>query len=116
MQFYYNQNNEFLFTIDKAKINYDTQFYHTYKKFMQNLGMKHNTHDGRKTLHSEFARIKAINPKLNPLCIDRIFGHKADNFGDEVYSKSTLEELQETIDMIDFRSKKDKKITYYKAI
>lgn len=112
---YYNPNNEFLFTINNDKIDYDKQFLPMYNEFMERLNMKHTTHDGRRTLHSEFSRIKAIDSTLDELCVDRIFGHKADNFGDDVYSKKGIEELKETIEKIDYRSKINTKITYLRV-
>lgn len=108
----YNPNNEFLFSINGDKIDYDKQFLPIYNEFMEKLNMDHTTHDGRRTLHSEFSRIKAIDPTLDELCVDRIFGHRADNFGDNVYSKKSIEELKDTIEKIDYKSKIDTKITY----
>lgn len=112
IEYYYNKNkgNEFLFTINNDKIDYDKQFLPLYISFMNKLGMKHNTHDGRKTLHSELDRVGA-----NKVCIDRIFGHKSGDIGDDKYTKKSIEELLETIEMINYRSKKNTKITYLKV-
>lgn len=107
---YYSFKNEFLFTIDKDKIDYDKQFLPMYNKFMEDLNMKHKTHDGRKTLESEFDRVGA-----NKICRDRIIGHKTGNMGDDVYTKKGIEELKETIELIDYRSKINTKITYLKV-
>ena len=106
-----NINNEFLFTINNDKIDYDKQFLPMYNNFMEQLNMKHKTHDGRKTLHSELDRVKA-----NKVCIDRIFGHKSGDIGDDAYTKKSIEELKETINLVDYRGKKDTKITYLKVI
>lgn len=116
-KYYYTKNkrNEFLFTIDNKKIDYNSQFLKLYNALMDKLNMEHNTHDGRRTLHSEFSRIKATDQTLDELCVDRIFGHKADNFGDDVYSKKGIEELKDTIEKIDYRSKIGTKITYLKV-
>lgn len=109
---YYNLHNEFLFTIGGEKIDYDRQFLPMYNEFMLSLNMSyHKSHDGRKTLHSEFDRIEGINE----LCVDRIFGHKSANFGKEKYSKKAIEELKATIEKIDYRSKKNTKITYLRV-
>ena len=117
IEYYYNINkdNEYLFTINNEKIDYDKQFYPMYCTFMDKLGMTHTSHDGRRTLHSEFARLKGTGIVINQLCVDRIFGHKASNFGDEVYSKTSLEELRQTIDKIDFRNNKNTKLTYLRV-
>ena len=106
---YYNPDNEFLFTINNDKIDYDKQFLPSYNAFMEKLGMEHKTHDGRKTLHSELDRLKA-----NKVCVNKIFGHKSGDIGDDVYSKKGLEELKNTIELVDYRSKVNTKITYLK--
>ncbi len=106
---YYNPDNEFLFTINNDKIDYDKQFLPSYNAFMEKLGMEHKTHDGRKTLHSELDRLKA-----NKVCVNKIFGHKSGDIGDDTYSKKGLEELKNTIELVDYRSKVNTKITYLK--
>lgn len=111
-KYYYtkNKNNEFLFTIDNNKIDYNSQFLKLYNALMDRLNMDHKTHDGRKTLESEFDRVHA-----NKICRDRIIGHKAGNTGDDVYTKKGIEELIETIELVDYRSKIGTKITYLKV-
>ena len=106
---YYNPDNEFLFTINNDKIDYDKQFLPSYNAFMEKLGMEHKTHDGRKTLHSELDRLKA-----NKVCVNKIFGHKSGDIGNDTYSKKGLEELKNTIELVDYRSKVNTKITYLK--
>lgn len=106
---YYNSDNEFLFTINNDKIDYDKHFLPLYNELMKKLGMKHKTHDGRKTLHSELDRLKA-----NKVCVNKIFGHKSGDIGDDVYSKKGLEELKSTIELVDYRGKINTKITYLK--
>lgn len=108
---YYNENinNEFLFTINNNKISYEKQFLKMYNEFMDSLNMKHKTHDGRKTLHSELDRLN-----INKVIINKIFGHKSGNVGDDVYSKKSLEELKEAIEKVDYLSKTDIKLTYIK--
>lgn len=105
-----NKNNEFLFTIDNKKIDYNKQFLPSYREFMENLGMHHKTHDGRKTLHSELDRLGA-----NVVCVNKIFGHKGSNVGDDRYTKKSIEELKETIEMVHYKDKKNTKITYLKV-
>lgn len=108
-KYYYkkNINNKFLFTINENKIDYDKQFLPMYNEFMNRLNMQHKTHDGRKTLHSELDRLKA-----NKVCINKIFGHKSGDIGDDAYTKKSIEELKETIEMVNYRSKKNTKTTY----
>lgn len=110
---YYNLNkdNEFLFTIDNKKIDYNSQFLNMYDSLMLELNMsEHNTHDGRKTLSTELNRVGA-----NKICINKIIGHKNGNIGDDVYTKKSLEELKYTINLVDYKSKKSEKLTYISA-
>lgn len=111
---HYDPNNEFLFTIDNDKIDYDKQFLPMYDKFMKDLNMDHKTHDGRKTLRSELDRLLDEH-KVNKNCVNRILGHKEGNMGDDVYAKKGIEELQATIELVDYRSKINTKITYLKV-
>jgi len=104
-----NKDNEFLFTIDDKKIDYNTQFRWMYNEFMGKLEMDHKTHDGRKTLYSELDRI-GISKTIR----DKIFGHKSGDI-DNIYAKKSFEELKEAIEMVDYRSKKNAKITYLKV-
>ena len=104
---YFNPSNQYLFTLNGHRIYYDNQFLPLYRQLMNELNMSHNTHDGRKTLHSELDRLGA-----NKVCIDRIFGHKSGNIGDDAYTKKSIEELKETIEMVDYKNKKNTKITY----
>lgn len=107
---YYNLNkeNEFLFTIDNKKIDYNSQFLNMYDSLMLELNMsEHNTHDGRKTLSTELDRVGA-----NKICKNKIIGHKNGNIGDDIYTKKSLEELKYTISLVDYKSKKDVKMTY----
>lgn len=106
---YYNSNNEFLFTINNDKVDYDKQFLYPYNELMKKLGMKHKSHDGRRTLISELDRLKA-----NKVCRNKILGHKSGDIEDDVYSKKGIEELKNTIELIDYRSKVNTKITYLK--
>lgn len=108
-KYYYrkNINNEFLFTINDKKVDYNSQFLKLYRNLMKNLNMQHKTHDGRKTLHSELDRLN-----INKVIINKIFGHKSGNIGDDVYSKKSLEELKEAIEKVDYLSKTNIKLTY----
>lgn len=108
---YHNTEKEFLFTINNEKIDYNSYFLKMYRKLMEELNMPHHkTHDGRKTLHTELDRVNA-----NKVCVDRIFGHKSGNIGEDAYTKKSLEELQETIELVNYKDKKCKKVTYLKV-
>ena len=56
----------------------------------------HDTHDCRHTFRSQLDRLGA-----NKVCIDRIVGHKGD-VGERIYTHKTVQELIETIDLLDY--------------
>jgi integrase len=68
-------------------------------KFITQFGRKfnHDTHDCRHTFRSELDRKGA-----NKVCIDLIMGHKNADIGERVYTHKTIEELIETIDLLDY--------------
>lgn len=104
---YYNPENKYLFEYNGKRFYYST-FKNLYDEFLENLGFGyHTSHDGRKTLHSELDRVGA-----NKNCIDKIFGHKTGDVGNDVYTKKSLEELKETIELVDYKSKINTKLTY----
>ena len=103
-----NKENTFLFTIDNKKIDYNSQFLDMYDSLMLELNMpEHETHDGRKTISTEFDRVGA-----NKICVNKILGHKSGNIGDDVYTKKSLEELKHTINLVDYKAKKGIEYTY----
>lgn len=107
---YYNPNNEYLFEY-KGKRLYYGLFRPMYNEYLKSLGFEnHTTHDGRKTLHSELDRVCA-----NKTCVDKIFGHKSGDIGEDVYTKKSLEELKETIELVDYKSKINTKLTYLRV-
>lgn len=89
--------------------------YHTYRigvsAFLKDLGIKHTSHEARYTLRSELDRLGA-----NKVCTDKILGHKSNSVGEQVYTQKSIEELIETIELIDYRKNKNKKVTYLRAV
>lgn len=59
---------------------------------MEELGMKHTTHECRHTFRS-----KLDSAVANKVAIDLIMGHKSGDIGERVYTHKTLSELQEAI-------------------
>ena len=68
-------------------------------KFLSQWGKQfnHDTHDCRHTFRSELDRKGA-----NKVCIDLIMGHKNQDVGERVYTHKTIEELIDTIDLLDY--------------
>lgn len=86
-------DGKYLFDGLKYKKYYDN----TFTPMMERLGMDHNTHDFRKTFRSALDKAGA-----NKVCIDRIIGHKSADVGERVYTLKTLDELRETIALLDY--------------
>ena len=110
IKFYYNPEEKYLFEENNNRINYNT-FRIKYNKYLEQLNMNHTTHDGRRTLHTELDRVGA-----NKVCINQIFGHKSGDIGDDIYTKKSLEELKETIELVNFTNRNNNKITYLKLL
>lgn len=94
---YYNSNNKYLFVDENGnKIEYQN-YRQEFNSFMDKLGMNHITHETRLSGRSELDRKNA-----NEVCIDRILGHKSQGIGRVKYTKKTIEELIETIELITY--------------
>lgn len=107
---YYNANNEYLFTTyDGSRIIYN-DYRAMFIPFMKEIGADYCTHETRYTFRSELDRLGA-----DKKCIDLIMGHQNGNTGEKVYNKRTIEELKSTVELIDYRRKKDHKVTYLRT-
>lgn len=65
-------------------------------KFMDELGMKHTSHECRHTFRSRMDSAGA-----NKVCIDLIMGHKSRDVGERIYTHKTIEELKDAIELIE---------------
>ena len=68
----------------------------TWTSLMSLLQMNHVPHECRHTFRSRLDSVGA-----NKVCIDRIMGHKSNDTGERVYTHKTLEELKNTIELLD---------------
>lgn len=70
-------------------------------KFLTKWGeqFNHNTHDCRHTFRTELDKKEA-----NKVCIDLIMGHKTSDVGERVYTHKTVQDLINTIDLLDYFS------------
>ena len=107
---YYNKDNEYLLMMDDKRRFYYDKYRIMYVEFMDNLQLdrKYTTHETRYTFRSELDRMGANNR-----CMDLLMGHANGNTGNKVYNQKTIEELRGTIELINYRKKKGKKITYF---
>lgn len=69
-----------------------SSFTRRWTALMEELGMKHTTHECRHTFRS-----KLDSAGANKVAIDLIMGHKSGDIGERVYTHKTLSELQEAI-------------------
>jgi integrase len=90
-------NGAYLFPSDGKMQRQNAYLKNRWSPMMARLGMEHHTHDCRKTFRSALDRAGA-----NKVCIDRIIGHKSGDVGERVYTLKTLEELRETINLLDY--------------
>lgn len=108
-----NEHPESEFLISNSngeKIDYN-MYHDLFTKFMEELEISyHTTHDTRKSVRSELDRLGA-----NKVCTDRILGHKNNDVGEDVYTIKFIEELIQTINLLDYRKKKNQKVTYLVA-
>lgn len=66
-------------------------------KAWKNLFPEHETHDCRHTFRSQLDRQEA-----NRACMNLIMGHKGADVGERVYTHKTIQELIDTIDLLDY--------------
>lgn len=114
---YYNKDNKYLFTMENGERLYYDKYRLMYVDFMDSLDSEddYTTHETRYTFRSEFDRL-IDEGKVNKVCVNKIIGHKTGEVGEDVYTQKTIEELKATIEMLDYRKNKDKKITYVKVV
>lgn len=113
IQRYYNKDNKYLFTMENGERLSYVKYRMMYIEFMDSLDLKedYTTHEIRYTFRSELDRLGA-----DDRCMDLILGHKSGSTGNRVYNQKSLEELKATIELIDYRAKKDCKITYLRLV
>lgn len=102
---YYNKNNEYLFTENGDKIEYDN-YYQRFIKLKEEWSEKdfdktHVIHETRHTGESELDRRGA-----NKRCRDLIMGHASKDVGDRIYNHKTIQELKNTIELISYEEVK----------
>lgn len=87
----YNTNNVYLLEFNNKKID-NTKLYEIWNKLMKELEFDHIIHECRHTF-----RTRLDNANANKVCIDKLLGHKSSQVGEAVYTHKTLEQLKETI-------------------
>lgn len=111
---YYNKHNEYLFMMDNGERLYYDKYRELYKDFMRQIDLNYTTHETRYTVRSEFDRL-LDKGQVSKVCVNKILGHKSGEVGEDVYTQKTLEELKNTIELLDYRKKKSQKIVYLRT-
>ncbi len=86
-----SEGNEYLFSYNGKKCS-ATQYYSFWNGIMDELQLEHTPHECRHTFRS-----KLDSAGANGKCMDLLMGHKSKEVGQRVYTHKTIEELKETI-------------------
>lgn len=74
----------------------DQQWYRSvWKKKMEQFSMNHTPHECRHTFRSLLDTAGA-----NPVCIDRLMGHRSQGTGERIYTHKSLDELRENLELV----------------
>lgn len=90
----YTEGNEFLFSFNGKHCS-PTQYYIFWNEIMDKLNIKHTPHECRHTFRSRLDSAGA-----NKVCIDLLMGHKSKEVGERVYTHKTIDELIQTIALL----------------
>lgn len=88
------QEGDYLLSVGEKKCT-ESQYRTIWKKLMDTLAMSHKPHECRHTFRSLLDSAGA-----NPVCIDRLMGHKSKSVGERVYTHKTLEELKSNLELV----------------
>ena len=89
---------EYLVTINGENVIVNT-FRKHFKKELKEISMVHIPHETRHTF-----RTRLDNKNANKVSIDLIMGHSSGSIGERVYTHKTIEQLKETIELLDWTS------------
>lgn len=90
----YDEHNEYLFSYKGKKCS-TSQYYIIWNEIMELLQTEHTPHECRHTFRSRLDSAGA-----NKVCIDLLMGHKSKEVGERVYTHKTIQELINTIALL----------------
>ena len=90
-----NQNSTYLFTYQGKKFSKDS-YYKCWDEVMKKIGADKTPHEARHTFETNLD-----NANGNRKCIDMLMGHKSKDVGNRVYNHKTIEQLRETISLLE---------------
>lgn len=95
---FYDKDQKYLIRYEDGKQISDGSYRNEhFKPFLSRLGFDHTPHDARHTV-----RTKLDEKKANKKCVDMILGHKTKDVGLRVYTHKTIQDLKDTIELIDY--------------
>lgn len=89
-----DQGNTYLFSYKGKKIS-KTQYYIFWGNVMEKIKADRTPHEARHTFET-----RLDNAKGNKKCIDMLMGHKSKDVGNRVYNHKTIQQLEETINLL----------------
>lgn len=84
----------YLFSYQGKKIS-QTQYYVFWKEVMDKIGADKTPHEARHTFETNLD-----NAGGNRKCIDMLMGHKSKDVGNRVYNHKTLDQLRQTVELL----------------
>lgn len=91
VQAWAQHGHKYLITADGKKLS-KQKYYECWAEVMDRIGADKTPHEARHTFETSLD-----NAKANRKCIDLLMGHKSKDVGNRVYNHKTLEQLRETI-------------------
>lgn len=90
-----SQRNIYLIANSSGNRISTNQYYKYWSEVMQRIDADKIPHEARHTFETNLD-----NAKANRKCIDLLMGHKSKDVGNRVYNHKTIEQLRETIDLL----------------
>lgn len=89
------QGHQYLFTYEGKKIS-ATNYYKFWNEVMLKIGADRTPHEARHTFETNLD-----NKGGNRKCIDMLMGHKSKDVGNRVYNHKTVEQLRDTVELLE---------------
>lgn len=90
-----DQGNTYLLSYNGKKIS-QSKYYQFWGEIMEKIGADKTPHEARHTFETNLD-----NAKGNRKCIDMLMGHKSKDVGNRVYNHKTINQLRDTINLLE---------------
>ena len=95
VQKWLDNNTTYLLTYEGKKFS-KSNYYKYWNEVMEKIGADKTPHEARHTFETMLD-----NAKANKKCIDMLMGHKSKDVGNRVYNHKTIQQLRETINLLE---------------